>query len=103
MKMKILTQADFDPLLNNIFKLELEDGGNLELRLTEVNPGSERIRAQYEPGERAPFSLVFRGPIDALLQQRMYRLEHPAVGPLEIFLVPIGPDKQTMGYEAVFG
>ena len=53
-------------------------------------------------GRRAPFSIVFRGPATPILPQRIYRLDHPGIGPFEIFLVPIGPDEAGMRYEAVF-
>jgi hypothetical protein len=39
--------------------------------------------AAHDPARR-PFSLVFRGPPRPLLPQRIYRLEHAALGPLEI-------------------
>lgn len=51
---------------------------------------------------RESFSLVFRGPLQPVLPQRIYRLEHEGLGTLEIFLVPVGPDKDGMRYEAVF-
>ena len=55
------------------------------------------------PGSRrSPFSLVFRGPLSPVMPQHTYPLEHPALGRLEIFLVPIGPDASGMRYEAVF-
>jgi hypothetical protein len=50
------------------------------------------------PGGRAPFSLVFRGGPTPPLPQRIHRVEHAELGALEIFLVPVGPDR----YEAVF-
>jgi hypothetical protein len=46
--------------------------------------------------------LLFRGPRTPVLPQRIYRLEHAVMGPLEIFLVPIGPDAEGMRYQAVF-
>ena len=49
-----------------------------------------------------PFSLVFRGPGEAPLDQRTYRMEHEEVGLFDIFLVPIGPDEKGPRYEAVF-
>jgi hypothetical protein len=52
---------------------------------------------------RAPFSLVFRGPLEPLLPQGIHRLEHDALGELDLFLVPIGPDEAGTRYEAVFG
>ena len=55
------------------------------------------------PGpRRRPFSLIFRGPLRPLLAQRIWPLEHAALGRLEIFLVPIGPDAEGMRYEAIF-
>jgi hypothetical protein len=54
-------------------------------------------------GFRAPFSLVFRAPMEPVLPQRMHCLENDELGALELFLVPIGPDEQGMRYEAVFG
>ena len=54
-------------------------------------------------GARAPFSLVFRGPLEPVLPQGIRRLEHAGLGELDLFLVPIGPDEVGMRYEAVFG
>jgi hypothetical protein len=48
------------------------------------------------------FSLVFAAKSGAVLPQAVYPLAHPALGTLEIFLVPIGPVPGGMGYEAVF-
>ncbi len=49
-----------------------------------------------------PFSIVFRGPGDVLLPQRIYRMEHEEIGVFDLFLVPIGPDEEGLRYEAVF-
>jgi hypothetical protein len=38
-----------------------------------------------------------------VLPQQIRRVEHPSLGSMEIFLVPIGPDASGMQYEAVFG
>ena len=54
------------------------------------------------PVRRQPFSIVFRGPGDVLLPQRIYRMEHAEIGSFELFLVPIGPDEKGLRYEAVF-
>jgi hypothetical protein len=45
---------------------------------------------------------MFRGPTGPILPQRIYRLRHPVMGELDLFLVPIGPDGEGMRYEAVF-
>jgi hypothetical protein len=51
---------------------------------------------------RQAFSLRFLGPAQPVLPQATYRLDHPALGALEIFLVPLGPKSGGMRYEAVF-
>jgi hypothetical protein len=53
-------------------------------------------------GRRQPFSIVFRGPGDVLLPQRIYRMEHEEIGAFDLFLVPIGPDEKGLRYEAIF-
>ncbi len=51
---------------------------------------------------RSAFSLLFRGPEDILLPQRIYRLEHAEMGTFDLFLVPVGPDQSGQRYEAIF-
>ncbi|MDW5594732.1 hypothetical protein VSS74_10315 [Conexibacter stalactiti] len=51
---------------------------------------------------RAPFALHFVGPADAPLAQGIVPLEHDALGRLEIFLVPVAREGDTLRYEAVF-
>lgn len=50
----------------------------------------------------APFSLVLRGPRTPLLTQATYRVRHPSLGTLELFLVPIGQDAAGTRYQVVF-
>lgn len=60
---------------------------------------------------RAPFSVLFHGPLEPVLSQGIYRLEEERLGTLELFVVPIGPDEPAahqgaptaMRYEVVFG
>jgi hypothetical protein len=49
-----------------------------------------------------PFTLTFVGPLQPVLPQRIYHMEHAAVGEFALFLVPVGPSAQGMQYEAVF-
>ena len=88
------TVGTFSGHLGDSFRVHPEDSSTLDLELvssTGLNEGSER-----------PFSIVFRGPGDALLPQRIYRMEHAEIGAFEIFLVPIGPDEEGLRYEAIF-
>lgn len=64
---------------------------------------AETVAARHWPaGMRKPFSLVFLAREQRVLPQRLYRLEHPAFGALEIFLVPIGRDADGVSYQATF-
>jgi hypothetical protein len=82
-----LTVESFRPHLHEEFRLESHP-----VELVEVT------EIPREPGGRAPFSVVFHGGPTPPLPQRIYRIEHPDMGTMDLFLVPIGPDR----YEAVF-
>lgn len=93
--LEALKKDDFLPLLDTAFRVTSLDPP-LELRLVEVE-------ARWGKGAtREPFSLVFLGPREPVLAQRIYRLEHGGLGTLEIFLVPIGRDGAGTRYEAAF-
>src|SRR5258708_38328455 len=93
-----LTSDDFAPHAGSRFRLHAEGAAEpLELVLVEVTSGRRGVRRD----DRA-FSLAFRGPRGLYLPQRIYRLEHEALGTLEIFLVSIAPDPQGSCFEAVF-
>jgi len=67
----------------------------------------ELIEAQGENLGGSQFSVVFHDPhgsVEQFLPQSIYSLRHADLEPMELFLVPIGPDKQRKGmsYEAVF-
>jgi len=94
-----LRSADFAPYLNQRFDVHYGGAEPLGVELIEVTDLKSR---GGNPEHRPPFSIVFRGPKDILLPQKIYRLEHEKMGTLEIFLVPIMPDKQGLRYEAIF-
>lgn len=93
----MLTLEHFAPLQGQRFELHAEDLAATELALVEA----QALTAH--PGAlRAPFSLVFEGPAEPLLPQATYGLAHPALGPLDIFLVPVARGPAGIRYEAVF-
>lgn len=92
-----LTSADFTAHLNQPFRIRLAGMGPLETELIEVTELGEVV-----PGRRQAFSLIFRGPRQIVLPQRIYPVEHEVMGALDLFLVPIGPDQAGMCYEAIF-
>jgi len=94
-----VTHDKFEACLNQDFALEREDAPPLALRLAQVE-----VRGTFDPRihKRQAFSLIFQGPIDPVMPQRIYSLHSAALGGLELFLVPIGPHQDGMRYEAVF-
>jgi hypothetical protein len=97
-----LTVAQFAEHTGTRFTASADDGV-VELVLVEAQANG-RVGAPGRAGEeREQFSLLFHGPSDPVLPQAITRLAHPALGALEIFLVPLGPHRDVpMRYEAVF-
>ena len=88
----------FEPYLEAEFAVYDGDQHRLHVDLILAEPSatarSDAVR---------PFSLIFRGPMQPILQQQIYRLECEGLAePVDLFLVPIGPDAGGMRYEAVF-
>jgi hypothetical protein len=97
-----LTVDAFASAVGEVFVLEDEHAGRLELELLEaraIDPGAPATDAG---ATRAPFSILFRGPAEPMLPQRIYRLQHEAIGTLEIFIVPVARDADGVRYEAIF-
>ena len=95
-RLAVLTIDDYTPCLGQAFQLAHEG-----CALEHVLERAASLRATQ--GARAGFSLEFRGPQAPVLPQRICRLEHPGLGVLEIFLVPLGREEGAVRYEAVFG
>ena len=91
-----ITHERFEACLHQTFQARL-DAGEVPMELIRVSP-----IGKPEPGYRQAFSLLFRAPKSSTLPQRIYPLQHPTLGHLDIFLVPIGPDQEGLQYEAVF-
>ncbi len=93
-----LTYGDFFERVGEEFRVPA-DGAGIAIVLVEA---TDLTRPESPAPGRRPFSLIFRGPRAPVLPQRTWPLEHPTLGRLEIFLVPIGPDGAGMRYEAIF-
>lgn len=93
-----LQSTDFDIHLNESFLVCLDGIEPIELQLVSVAGAGSTSR----PDVRQPFSLHFLGPVSSqYLLQRIYTLEHMQMGALELFLVPLGPERGRMRYEAI--
>lgn len=90
------TKASFDRCHGDGFRLQFEARDPIVLTLVDV----ASLRSPTD--HREPFSLVFQGPLDLYLPQQIYHLQHHTLGPLALFLVPLGPTTDGMRYEAVF-
>lgn len=88
-----LTKADFAENLHTVFTCDIGSDRKLDLELVELREGRSSPRQEQ-------FALTFCGPL--ALPQHMYDLQHPTLGELALFLVPIGKDEQGYYYEAVF-
>lgn len=88
----------FAPLLGQRFDLRYADEQSLAAELIEARS----LGAAWVEGGRAPFSLLFRGPVAPALPQQIFRLTHPALPELDVFLVPIEARADGVRYEAVF-
>lgn len=93
-----LTEEVFAQHLNTKFYVPLDER-RVELELVSVI-GDKSSMDKIEGVER--FSLYFLGPGDFYLPQRVYRMEHDAMGALDIFIVPVGVQDKRYQYEAVF-
>ena len=100
--LETFTVTTFSPHLGTTFRISVDASQPLELELIEATDLSARYASEPVEGRGRPFSIVFRGPGDILLPQRIYRVEHDQIGTFDLFIVPIGRDPDGLRYEAVF-
>ena len=107
-----ITAEDFQGSRGSRFRLtggspEGGSGEAFEAELAEVTKHTARASDTF----RAPFSILFHGPLQPVMPQGIYRVEHEQLDAMDLFLVPVGPDEPpvpgqaptAMRYEAVFG
>jgi hypothetical protein len=101
MDLASVTRETFAPHIGSAFAVaaQVQDapGEPLSFTLVDATPIGDG-----SPDGRAPFAIIFRGPATPLLAQQVVPLEHPELGGLALFLVPIGVDAEGARYEAVF-
>jgi hypothetical protein len=93
-----LVFEDFQPHAGAVFILHEQDLPPLELTLETV----ESLKGIGLPGVRPSFSLTFRCAEQQALEGRIYCLEHPAMGEVEIYLSPVARDANGVQYQALF-
>jgi hypothetical protein len=98
-----LHAATFSAQLHTVFRFHLPSMPVVEVELVEVAepspPGERQARAA---ARQERFSLLFRGPPESVLPQWNYSIQHDQLGTFDLFLVPVGREKEGVLYEAVF-
>jgi len=89
------TRHDFSTLLDGVFRVDLDDVPAGDLVLVKIE---QLVSNEVQEN----FSLLFKGPIDGLSSQGIYRLANERLGEIDLFLVPVKKDESGMYYEAVF-
>jgi hypothetical protein len=97
-ELKDVSLETFSPLLGEEFVAHPGEQPALHLTLTEA----KALADQASPAGRLAFSILFEGPPEPILPQRIYALDHPCLGRLELFLVPLQPEAGKARYEAIF-
>ena len=90
-----LTRSHFEPHVGDAFTVSAGEA-DIPLVLKVAKPLGTALR------EGGAFSLSFAGPASPVLPQATYRLSHGALGALELFIVPVGRDQESVFYEAIF-
>jgi hypothetical protein len=90
-----LSIDDFTPHRDTAFELSAASGA-IPLKLVRIDHVGDSGRVG------GAFSLLFAAPGGTALPQAIYQVAHPALGSIEIFLVPIGPLSGGAGYQAIF-
>ena len=90
-----LTHEAFTQQAHTKFKVQVDENTGVELELAEVS------ELKLYPRQEE-FTIVFRGPSNAFLDQGVRLFTHDQIGEFELFIVPIRQDEQGFYYEAVF-
>lgn len=93
--LETLSVDDFAPLLAAELQFRAANG-SFALELLEAEP----LR-QPSPRPLPPFRLLLRSAAGLQLPQGSFELQHPRLGPLLLFMVPIQPDARGPLYEII--
>ncbi|EIC29892.1 DUF6916 family protein [Methylomicrobium album] len=95
--LEALTKENWEACLNEDFQVQIDDRNAVDMKLVSVSGFGRSLN-----GRREAYSLLFQGPGQPVLVQRIYRVQQPQLGSMDIFLVPVGKDAGGIQYEAVF-
>jgi len=96
-----LSAAQFAELIGSDFKVQCDGEASVILKLKSVAPprpeGDGVAESRYEN-----FSLLFDGPVETPLAQRIHTFEHDRLGRFALFIVPVGNEGGHLQYQVVF-
>jgi len=94
---RTLSRSRFEDALDTAFEIRRceEEADPFTARLVEV-------KARPSPPGCEQFSALFVGPAAPILPQGTYRFTHPALGEVDLFMVPVGRRSQGIEYEVCF-
>ena len=92
------TRARFQAALKTQFRVRFDAEAAILLSLVEVTEGG----AGTGDSRGENFSLIFNGPGDRFLPQRTYSFDHADLGKFDLFIVPVGRERDGFLYQAVF-
>lgn len=94
-----LGYVQFSAAAGSTFHVSNGEGEPVPLKLVEIHQSKQRADgAKCDES----FSLLFAGPKNRFLPQRLYSFAHETIGRFPLFIVPVGQDAATFHYEAVF-
>jgi hypothetical protein len=99
-----LTLASFSPWVKTKFRVGLAPADFVELELEEANaiPNASEANQATKGLRQEAFSLIFHGPDNRFLPQRLYSFEHCRIGRFDMFIVPIAHKQGFIQYQAIF-
>ena len=83
-----LTRSRFEPLVNTLFTIPFQDQ-EVALELIRADPLREGLAGETS------FALLFQWVDSRMLKQGTYTMQHEAMDPVSIFMVPVKHDGTT--------
>ena len=97
-----LTKEKFAEALNTRYRVAIDSAEPVELQLVEVTSSPATVSTGRDAAQYESFSLMFHGPGERFLPQKLYSFEHDTMGSFALFIVPVGREDGVFKYQAIF-
>src|SRR5271165_5547195 len=97
-----LSFETFSKWVKTAFRVWVAPNDPVELELVEVTPPRVLSAGGADNRRYENFSVVFLGPADRSLAQRIYTFESEGIGRFDLFIVPVGREPRGFHYQATF-